>query len=69
MTVRYLDRAAARRPNVEGLNLEAAGVELTARGAVRTDNHLRTSGPDIFAVGDVAGECSLLIFPWMITEL
>lgn len=47
--------AAGRRPNVEGLNLEAAGVELTARGAVQTDDHLRTSGPDIFAMGDVVG--------------
>ena len=47
--------ATGRRPNVEGLNLEAAGVELTDRGAVKTDEHLRTTAPDIWAMGDVAG--------------
>ena len=47
--------ATGRRPNVAGLNLEAAGVELTGRGAVRTDEHLRTSVPNIWAMGDVVG--------------
>ena len=47
--------ATGRRPNVDGLNLEAAGVELTKRGAVRTDEHLRTTAPNIWALGDVAG--------------
>ena len=47
--------ATGRRPNVDGLNLEAAGVELTERGAVRTDEHLRTTAPNIWALGDVAG--------------
>ena len=47
--------ATGRRPNVAGLNLAAAGVELTERGAVKTDEHLRTSVPHIWAMGDVAG--------------
>ncbi len=47
--------ATGRRPNVDGLNLEAAGVELTERGAVRTDEHLRTTAPNIWALGDVPG--------------
>lgn len=47
--------ATGRRPNVEGLNLQAAGVELTDRGAVKVDEHLRTSQPNIFAMGDVVG--------------
>ena len=47
--------ATGRRPNVAGLNLEAAGVELTGRGAVRTDEHLRTTAPSIWAMGDVVG--------------
>jgi len=45
--------AAGRRPNVEGLNLEAAGVEFGPQG-IATDDHLRTSNRRIFAVGDVA---------------
>lgn len=47
--------ATGRRPNVEGLNLEAAGVELTERDAVRTDEYLRTTAPNIQAMGDVVG--------------
>ncbi len=47
--------ATGRRPNVQGLNLAAAGVELTERGAVKTDEHLCTSAPNIWAMGDVAG--------------
>ncbi|UWP59636.1 FAD-dependent oxidoreductase [Ruminococcus gauvreauii] len=47
--------ATGRRPNVEGLNLKAAGIELTARGAVKTDDHLHTTAPNIWAMGDVAG--------------
>lgn len=47
--------ATGRRPNVEGLGLERAGVKLTERGAVRTDEHLRTTAPNIHAMGDVVG--------------
>lgn len=47
--------ATGRRPNVRDLNLAAAGVELTERGAVKTDETLRTSVPNIWAMGDVVG--------------
>lgn len=47
--------ATGRRPNIEGLNLEAAGVEVTERGAVKVDEHLHTTAPTIFAMGDVVG--------------
>lgn len=45
--------AAGRLPNVEGLNLEEAGVVYTPRG-VEVDETLRTTNPDIYAAGDVA---------------
>lgn len=47
--------AAGRRPNTEGLNSQAAGVELAPRGAVKVDALLRTTAPDIWAMGDVCG--------------
>jgi len=46
--------AAGRTPNVEGLNLDAAGVEFTAKG-VTVDDFLQTANPRIFAAGDIAG--------------
>jgi len=45
--------AVGRAPNVEGLGLDAAGVEHDAKRGVRVDDHLRTSNPRIFAAGDV----------------
>lgn len=47
--------ATGRRPNVEGLDPKSAGIELTDRGAVRTDEHLRTNAEGVYAMGDVAG--------------
>jgi pyruvate/2-oxoglutarate dehydrogenase complex dihydrolipoamide dehydrogenase (E3) component len=46
--------ATGRRPNIEGLNLEAAGVKYDAQRIV-TDDYLRASAPHIFAAGDVTG--------------
>jgi pyruvate/2-oxoglutarate dehydrogenase complex dihydrolipoamide dehydrogenase (E3) component len=46
--------ALGRRPNVDGLNLESAGVEMGERG-IGVDGAMRTSQPHIFAVGDVNG--------------
>lgn len=46
--------ATGRRPNVEGLNLGAAGVKYDGE-RIFTDEHLRTSAPHIFAAGDVTG--------------
>lgn len=44
--------ATGRRPNTTGMNLEAIGVKLDERGAIRVDDHLRTGVPNIYAVGD-----------------
>lgn len=44
--------AVGRKPNVDGLGLEAAGVEYTARG-IAIDNKMQTNIPGIYAIGDV----------------
>jgi pyruvate/2-oxoglutarate dehydrogenase complex dihydrolipoamide dehydrogenase (E3) component len=44
--------AVGRKPNIEGLNPEAAGVKTSAAGVVVNDR-LRTSNPDIYAAGDI----------------
>ncbi|MBP2704935.1 FAD-dependent oxidoreductase [Microbispora sp. RL4-1S] len=47
--------ASGRAPVIQDLGLEAAGVRTTPRGAVEVDEHLRTSQPHIYALGDVRG--------------
>jgi pyruvate/2-oxoglutarate dehydrogenase complex dihydrolipoamide dehydrogenase (E3) component len=47
--------ATGRRPAISNLDLEAAGVHTTIRGAIEVDDHLRTTQPRIFALGDVNG--------------
>lgn len=47
--------ATGRIAYTEDLNLTAAGIEVTPRGAVKVDEYLRTSIPNIWAMGDVAG--------------
>ena len=47
--------ATGRRPNTKDLNLEVAGVETDARGAIIVDEYLKTTQPNIRAVGDVKG--------------
>jgi mercuric reductase len=37
------------------MRLEKAGIELTERGAVKVDEHLRTTNPRVWAAGDVTG--------------
>jgi pyruvate/2-oxoglutarate dehydrogenase complex dihydrolipoamide dehydrogenase (E3) component len=46
--------ATGRRPNLDGLNLEAAGVHASAKG-IEVDARLRTSNRNIYAVGDAIG--------------
>ncbi len=46
--------ATGRRPNVEGMGLEEAGVEVGPSGIV-VDDRLRTSRKRVFAAGDVTG--------------
>lgn len=49
----YVLVSIGRKPYTEGLNAEAAGVKLTARGQVEVDDHLQTNVPNIYAIGDV----------------
>ncbi|MEX1243772.1 MAG: mercuric reductase [Thermoanaerobaculia bacterium] len=70
--------AAGRRPNTEGLNLEAAGVDFTEKG-VTVSGYLQTSQPHIYAAGDVVGSYQFthvadhhartvarnILFPWI----
>ena len=44
--------ATGRKPNTTHLDLEKAGVNVDATGAVMVDDHLRTSAPHIYAAGD-----------------
>ncbi len=44
--------ATGRRPNTTGMNLEAIGVKLDERGAIRVDDRSWTGLPDVYAVGD-----------------
>ncbi|HJO64210.1 MAG TPA: dihydrolipoyl dehydrogenase [Sphingomonas sanguinis] len=46
--------AIGRRPNTDGLNLEAAGVKLNGRGQVEIDHDFATNVDGIWAIGDVA---------------
>lgn len=47
--------ATGRTPVTEGLNLAAAGVQTTDRGFVKVDEFLKTSNPNIWAIGDING--------------
>jgi pyruvate/2-oxoglutarate dehydrogenase complex dihydrolipoamide dehydrogenase (E3) component len=46
--------AVGRRPVVEGLDLDAAGIEHDRKG-IKVDRRLRSSNRKVFAAGDVAG--------------
>ena len=51
--------AVGRRPNVEGLGCEAAGIAVGERGQIKVDADNRTSAESIFAVGDVTDRVQL----------
>ena len=51
--------ATGRRPNVEGLQLEKAGVTLNERGFIQVDEYQNTVVNGIYALGDVTGEKEL----------
>lgn len=58
LTGSHLLVAAGRRPVMDGLELEKAGIKY-GRGGIETDDRLRTSNPKVFAVGDVSGRGGL----------
>ena len=51
--------AVGRRPNIEGLGLERAGVELNDNGAIKVDDDSQTNVAHIHAVGDVTDRIQL----------
>lgn len=54
ITGSHLLIATGRVPNIDKLNLEAAGIELDGRN-IRTDAQLRTTNRKVYAIGDVTG--------------
>lgn len=54
LTGSHLLIAVGRKPNVERLNLEAAGIAVAKTG-IQTDDRMRTTNRRVFAIGDVAG--------------
>lgn len=50
--------AVGRAPRLEGLGLEAAGVEFTPKG-IKVNDEMRTNKPHIYAIGDVNGRMML----------
>jgi len=53
--------AVGRAPNLEGLDLEAAGIACDARTGVKVDERLRTGNPRVYAAGDIC-------FPYKFTH-
>jgi dihydrolipoyl dehydrogenase len=51
--VDWLVIAAGRGPDIEGLGLEAAGVQLDERGMIKVDGAMRTTADGIYAIGDL----------------
>lgn len=56
--------ATGRAPVTDGLGLELAGVDLTGRGFVVVDEHLRTTAEHVWAAGDVAGSPQFTHASW-----
>lgn len=55
ITGSHLLVASGRVPNVEGLNLNAAGVSMDKRGFVKVNDRLETTVKGVYAIGDVKG--------------
>ncbi|MCC3406815.1 MAG: mercuric reductase [Microcoleus sp. PH2017_10_PVI_O_A] len=53
VTVDEIIVSAGRSPNVEGLNLEAVGVEYDTQTGVFVNDNLQTTNPRIYAAGDI----------------
>ena len=47
--------ATGRTPNTQAIGLEAAGIELDARGYIKVSERLETTAPGVWAMGDCAG--------------
>ncbi len=49
----YVVIAAGRGPDIDGLGLESAGVQLDEHGLIQVDGAMRTTAPGIYAIGDL----------------
>jgi len=52
----YVLMSIGRKPDTTGLGLENTKVNLTERGWIKVNEQMRTDDPNIFAIGDIAGE-------------
>ena len=55
-TYDYVLMSIGRKPTTEGLGLENTNVKVNERGWIKVDKQMRTDDPNIFAIGDIAGE-------------
>lgn len=55
MTADYIVDASGRVPNLEKLNLAAAGISYTKKG-INVDEHLQTNMPGVYAIGDITSQ-------------
>jgi pyruvate/2-oxoglutarate dehydrogenase complex dihydrolipoamide dehydrogenase (E3) component len=56
--------AIGRVPNTDDLGLDVAGVERDDRGFIQTDEHLQTSNPHVWALGDCNGRGAFTHTSW-----
>jgi len=56
--------ATGRQPNTQDLGLEAVGIETDDSGVIQVDEHLLTTAPHVFAVGDVRGGAMFTHTAW-----
>ncbi len=47
--------SVGRKPNTEDIGLQQAGVEIDAKGFIKTDDYLKTTADHIYAIGDAVG--------------
>jgi dihydrolipoamide dehydrogenase len=55
-TYDYVLMSIGRKPTTEGLGLENTNVKVNERGWIKVNNQMRTDEPNIYAIGDIAGE-------------
>ena len=53
--------AVGRTPNIDGLGLDAAGVETDNRGWIKADDGMRTTAEGIYAIGDALGPARVML--------
>ncbi len=55
-TFDYVLVSVGRKPDTRGLGLENTKVKTNERGWITTNNQMQTNDPNIYAIGDIAGE-------------